>query len=63
MTLAKGHLSVLSKFQIYCPLKLLGQFQLNFICSVQANGERKLIYLVYDTCPRWPFIPIYSKHF
>ena len=30
-------------------LKLLGQFELNFICSLQAKGERKFIYLVKVT--------------
>ena len=37
------------RLQTSCPLKLLGQFQLNFICSLQANGERKLTYLVCST--------------
>ena len=33
------------------PLKLLGQFHLNFIL---AKGERKFIYLVQVNWPRWP---------
>ena len=51
---AKGqcHLSTLAKkslsqnFQSASLLKLLGQFQLNFICRLQAEGERKFIYFV-----------------
>ena len=35
MILAKGHVSVLCQhFQRASPLKLLGQFHLNFICSL-----------------------------
>ena len=42
----KGHLSVFCQnFQTTCPLKLLGEFQLDFIFSLQANGERKFIYI------------------
>ena len=40
MTLAKGHLSVVCQnCQMPCPLKLLSQFQLNFIGKLQAKGD------------------------
>ena len=41
--LAKDHLSVVCQnFETACSLKLLGQFQSNFICSLQANGKESL---------------------
>ena len=36
-------------FQRTSPLKLLDRFQLNFICSFQAKGKEKFIYLVQVT--------------
>ena len=40
MTLAKGHISCL----LASPLKLLGQFEMNFMCSRLAKGGRKFIF-------------------
>ena len=48
-------------FQSTSPLKPLGQFQLNFIFSLQAKGERKCIYSVQVTSPRWPPCPYIVK--
>ena len=66
MTLAEGHLSVIClHFQRTSPLKLLGQFQLNFICSLQAKGGTKIyIYVhVYDPghVTKMAAMPIYGK--
>ena len=48
VTFAKGHLSFISQyFQRTSSLKLLDQFQLNFICSLQAKGER--IYIMVQS--------------
>ena len=45
MTLAEGHISVVCKhFQRASPIKQLGQFHLNFICSLLAKGKR--VYIV-----------------
>ena len=48
----QGHLVTLAKdvsvqhFQRTSPVKLLGRFQLKFICSLQAQKGRNFIYLV-----------------
>ena len=50
VTLARGHMSVVCQhFQRASPLKLLGQFYLNFICSLVAKGERNYIYFIQVT--------------
>ena len=41
------------QFQI-SPLKPLGQPKPNFLCSLPWKGERKFIYMVLVTWPRWP---------
>ena len=48
-------------FQSTSSLKLLGQFQLNFTCSLQAKGERKCIHSVQVASPRWPPCPYIVK--
>ena len=46
-TLAKGHTSLLCQhLQRASPMKLLGQFHFNCICSLQAKGERQFKYFV-----------------
>ena len=46
LILAKGHMSVVcQRFQRTASLKQQGQFHLNFICGLQAKGERKFVYL------------------
>ena len=42
-------------------LKWLCQFELNFICSLQAKGERKFKYFVQVTWPRWHPCPYMAK--
>ena len=46
VTLAKGNQSVVCQHFQRTFLELLGQFQFNFTCSLQAKEERKIIYLV-----------------
>ena len=38
----RSHVSCLSTFSSVSSLNLLGQFHLNFICSLHAKGERKV---------------------
>ena len=45
VSLAKGHMSVVCQhFQRSSSLKLLGQFELNFTCSLLAKMERKIFF-------------------
>ena len=60
MTLAKGHMSVVCQhFQRRSSLKLTGQFQLNFIYSLLANGNM----FGPGHMTTIGTIPIYCKHF
>ena len=62
VTLSSGHSSVIClHFQRTFPLKLWGQFQLNFICSLLANGERKFI-LGAGHMTKMVYLLIYGKN-
>ena len=62
MTLAKGHMSdVCQDFQKVSPLKLLCQFHLNFICSLLAKKETKLIYSCPGHMTKMADMPICGK--
>ena len=56
-------LVVCQHFQRASPLKLLGQFQLNFICSFLANGKKRFI---FSFCPghmtKMVAMPMYGKN-
>ena len=42
------------------PLKLLVQFQLNFICGLQAKGERQFIYFGPGHMTKMAAMPIFG---
>ena len=61
MTLPKGHLFIICQhFQRTSPVKLLGQVQLNLICSLQTKGERKFIFILGHRT-KMVDMPIYGK--
>ena len=60
MTLTKGHFLAV---KIYKQLKLLGQFQLNIICSLQKKGEKKIYIFGAFTLPRRLPCPYVVKTF
>ena len=62
MTLAKGHLSVVCQhFQRTFPLKLLGQFHLNFIPSLQGEAGKKVYIFGFGRMAKMAAMPIYGK--
>ena len=61
MTLTKGHV-VFQNFQSTSSLKLFGQFQLNSIYSLQANGERKFYTYGPGHVTKMAVMPIYGKN-
>ena len=62
VTLAKSHMSVVCQhLKKASSLKLLDLFELNFICSLLANGKRKFIFFVQVTVPRWSPWPYMVK--
>ena len=44
------------------PLKLLGQFYLNFICSLLAKKERKSLFFCTGHMTKMAAMPIYGKN-
>ena len=63
MTLALGHLSAFCQhFQMTSILKLLGQFELNFTCNLQADGGKKLYIFGPGHMTKVATMPIYGKN-
>ena len=61
MTLAKCHLSVLCHFQRASPPKVLSKFQSDFICSLQAKGEKKVHIFGPSQMTKMAAMPIHEK--
>ena len=56
VTLAKGHMSIVR----HSPLKLLGQFELNYICSL-AKGKGKFMCFRPGHMTKMATMPIFGK--
>ena len=53
--------SIRPQFQTTSPLKLQCRLLLNFIYSLQGLKERKIVQMVWVTCPAWPPCPYMVK--
>ena len=63
VTLARGHISVFSKyFQRASSLKILGQCHLNFICSLLAKGGKNSYISSMSHNQTWPPCPYMVKN-
>ena len=63
MSLAEGHMKdVYQHFRRASSLKLRGQFELNFICSILANGGKKFIFFHPGHMTRMATMLMYGKN-